>query len=228
MYELALLNGYNMEKQNKNPWLCENYRSIIKLRHMIRNSKRKISNISKNFRKLDSIKYQNTASIFQFENKMLQKTMQICGACHGKFLSNNILKKNAYNRSSLCNTCQNVKGFQFDKTIKEEKNYQKQLEDFYLRNEMLPVWYKTDDIDKKEPQYHIPNELKEMTLTEQLLIQIYSAYVPVFCINRKGNVGYKGHCVCFPQDLNQVCESLPQKTHLLCNVLEARVFYTWV
>ena len=210
MYELALLNGYNMEKQNKNPWLCENYRSIIKLRHMIRNSKRKISNISKNFRKLDSIKYQNTASIFQFENKMLQKTMQICGACHGKFLSNNILKKNAYNRSSVCNTCQNVKGFQFDKTIKEEKNYQKQLEDFYLRNEMLPVWYKTDDIDKKEPQYHIPNELKEMTLTEQLLIQIYSAYVPVFCINRKGNVGYKGHCVCFPQDLNQVCESLPR------------------
>ena len=43
-----------------------------------------------------------------------------------------------------------------------------------------------------------------------MLIQIYSAYVPVFCINRKGNVGYKGHCVCFPQDLNQVCESLPR------------------
>ena len=206
--------------------MCSSYKQFIKLRKEVMKSvlyhKRKnvhVPKVSSKFRKLPDAKYRQSISIFKFEKKMSEEKIQICIACKGRFLCTRILKPQARNKSGVCDTCQKMEGFVFEKT-NHEKNYAEQLHQFYLDNEMLPVWYDENDHERKFPHYEIPDELKNMTFTEQMLIQMYSAYVPVFCINNKGNIGYKGHCVCFPQNINQVCESLPRKKSDIVRVIK--------
>ena len=118
-------------------------------------------------------------------------------------------------KSTICLLClgDRFKGFKLEK--KSIKTSAEQHHKFLLHNEMLPVWYDKNDIKKRNPKYHIPKELQDLTESEVLLIQRYSAYIPVFHMS-KGQTGLKGHCVCFIQDINSVCNDLPRKK---CNVV---------
>ena len=71
---------------------------------------------------------------------------------------------------------------------------------------ILPIWYN----DKNEKQFHIPNELQDLTVSEQLLIQRLSGYIPLVHI-KNGTFGIKGSCCAFRQDITEVCNSLPRK-----------------
>ena len=73
----------------------------------------------------------------------------------------------------------------------------------------LPVWYRKDDCNKRDPQYHLPEELIGLSVGEEMLIQRYSTYVPVVRYN-KGQLGCKGHVCCFPQDGDDVFMELPR------------------
>ena len=74
-----------------------------------------------------------------------------------------------------------------------------------------PVWFN----DKQEIQYHVPTELKGLRVGEQLLIQKSSPYIPLVHVYN-GTFGIQGHCVSFPQDIQDVCTKLPR---LKCNVV---------
>ena len=231
LYEKSIRHGVSITAFN-NPWntntmkgykiLHNNLRVQIHKRKKAKNDK-ELPEISEEFRKLCANDYQSACSTFKFERKMLNVKLQCCSACNGTFLSERILKGEAKN--SVCDACQYVEGFRYNS--KSNDSYSQQLRSFYLQHEMLPVWYEEDDQKTRiNPHFEIPNELKDMTFTEQMLIQLYSAYVPVFCINGKGNIGYKGHCVCFPQDIQCVCNTLPRqkseivrviKTYMQCN-----------
>jgi len=70
---------------------------------------------------------------------------------------------------------------------------------------LLPVWY--DDYGKV--QFQVPEELKNLRLGEQLLIQRLSCFVPIVHI-KHGVMGLHGNCVCFRQDLIEICNVLPR------------------
>ena len=70
----------------------------------------------------------------------------------------------------------------------------------------LPIWYNCNDV----AQYSLPSELVDLREGEKLLIQIYSAYIPLQHL-RKGAHGVLGHVCCFQQDIMSVCYKLPRK-----------------
>ena len=78
---------------------------------------------------------------------------------------------------------------------------------YFAKN--LPVWYRPDDTDKQDPQYHMPEELSGLTIGEKMIIQRLSTYVPVVRYN-KGQLGCKGHVCCFPQDGDVIFNELPR------------------
>jgi len=94
--------------------------------------------------------------------------------------------------------------------------------DFYIDNNLHPVWYLKDDagefvIDengKPIPQYHIPNELKCLTMYEKLLIRRCANFVPTVHL-KNGVFAIKGHAVTFPQNITEMCNKLPQKKESL-------------
>jgi uncharacterized protein YerC len=67
----------------------------------------------------------------------------------------------------------------------------------------LPVWY-----DNCMVMYHIPNELKNLTITEKLLIQRVSLLIIGIHI-KNGTLGCRGHIVSFFQDICTICSTLP-------------------
>lgn len=172
------------------------------------------------FRKQSQRDYFNSIQIFDFERRMYNKHLQNCKACHGIFLSDRILKETSNTSKSVCDSCQKVQNFKFDKELTDVP-YWKQLESFYLENEMLPVWYD----DKKIAHFERPKELLDLTFTEELLIQIYSPYIPIFCMNGRGHTAYKGHCVCFRQDVQKICNSLPRHRSDVVTVIRKYMEY---
>ena len=90
--------------------------------------------------------------------------------------------------------------------------------DFFLRNNLHPVWYLVNDereyvLDTKGakiPQYHIPEELSTLSMYEKLLIRRCANFVPTVHL-RNGVFALKGHAVTFPQDITELCDELPQK-----------------
>lgn len=50
----------------------------------------------------------------------------------------------------------------------------------------------------------IPDELKNLTMIEQLLIAIFHPIVQIFFL-KGGQIGYRGHCVSFFQDIYNFC-----------------------
>ena len=57
--------------------------------------------------------------------------------------------------------------------------------------------------------YPIPQELKNLTQVEELLI---SQYIPFMSVSRRpfGQYAYSGHTINFPQDLSELCSTLPR------------------
>ena len=89
-----------------------------------------------------------------------------------------------------------------------------------LKQNLQPVWYERNEDgsykmtgegenQKRIPRYDIPDELKDLSMAEKLLIRRCSPLIPSVHI-RHGIYGLNGHCVCFPQNIDNMCSELPQ------------------
>ena len=123
-------------------------------------------------------------AIFRFESRMAKVHHKICSKCHECSL-NLALQV----RKSLCKTC-----------AKKSR-----IQSYGVENHALPVWYD----DNQTVHYTIPDELKDLTIAEILLIQRIAPLVPIVHI-RNGTLGIKGHVCSFVQDISSVASSLPR------------------
>ena len=80
--------------------------------------------------------------------------------------------------------------------------------DYYLKNDALPVWYENGD-RSNAPNFHLPAELKNLTLSEKMLIQRVSPFLALQHI-KNGVMGLKGHVCAFEQDVNSLATILPR------------------
>ncbi len=62
----------------------------------------------------------------------------------------------------------------------------------------------------KNPHFEIPQELKQLTVAERLLIRRCATFAPSVHLYN-GTFALKGHCVTFPQDITQKCNELPHR-----------------
>jgi hypothetical protein len=69
----------------------------------------------------------------------------------------------------------------------------------------LPVW--TDD--DGSIRHDLPPELKYLRECEKLLIQQIAVVVPLLHL-KIGQIGSKGHCCSFMQDIREICNILPR------------------
>ena len=219
LYEKCIESGIEIDVRN-NPFKVFNMKQLKdlkkKLLKEIKKSKKKCKESfeikNKDLRRMKSDVYDKYLHILDFERDIGSLKMTECPCCLSRTLNSDL---NPSSSSRLCSLCKNDKKIKIDKNIKSSGKDQRHQ--YLLKNEMLPVWYKEDDLQSRlNPQYHIPSELSELTTVEILLIQRYSAYVPIFHMS-KGHTGMKGHCVCFIQDTQEVCNELPRKS---CNVVK--------
>ena len=80
--------------------------------------------------------------------------------------------------------------------------------EYFLRNNGLPVWYMDGD-PKNPPNFHVPPELKNLSLAEKMLIQRVSPFVPLQHI-KNGVMGLKGHVCAFEQKIEKLAMELPR------------------
>ena len=107
-----------------------------------------------------------------FEGLMPMTKHNHCICCHQIWI------KQQLNVRGVCKTCQKHGDTKY-----------------YLKNDGLPVWYFNGD-KKKQPQFHVPDELKNLTIAEKMLIQRVSPFVPLHHI-KGGTMGLKGHVCAF-------------------------------
>lgn len=101
-----------------------------------------------------------------FESKNMAISVGVCKVCNGKFTYE---KEHVW--SGCPKKCQSCKQ---NDICKEDIDH------------LFPVWYKDNNINK--PQYNLPDELKDLTLAEKLLIQLESFLIP--CVHMgKGKFG---------------------------------------
>ena len=121
----------------------------------------------------------------------------------------------------MCCACVN----RFDKWSKESKgktcaqlwrnccskDFESHMEKFQLNwATNLTMWYHPEDMEKRtDPQYHLPEELRDLRVGEQILIQPLCTYVPIVRLNMGMNA-CKGHVVCFPQNCKYIYKELPR------------------
>ena len=149
--------------------------------------RKKIPHIPNSFEFFDDLPYYEQlrkAITLEFEQKLLNTNHMQCSMC--KFTTLNHTKWTS--KTKLCTKCK------IDPSWCKEENY------------VLPTWKNDQGI----LQYHVPEELKDLRIAEQLLIQRLSPYVPIVHICN-GVFGIKGSCCAFRQDIKQICNSLPRK-----------------
>lgn len=150
--------------------------------------------------------------IVKFEYRMRTLQLQTCCACR----ENKIIydKRRGGARESVRlrsgevgnRVCEPCKRNKYDVT------------DHHLKMNLHPIWYEREDDgsikmgkdNKPIIKYDIPTELKNLTMAEKLLIRRCAPFVPSHHI-RNGVYGIFGHCVCFPQNIENMCTDLPQK-----------------
>ena len=131
------------------------------------------------------IDHEKKQVIKDFEGLMRRTKHNHCICCH------RIRIKQQLNSQGVCKPCQ--------------KHGDKQ---YYLKNDGLPVWYFNGD-KEKQPQFHVPDELKNLTIAEKMLIQRVSPFVPLHHI-KGGTMGLKGHVCAFEQDITGMTNVLPK------------------
>ena len=77
------------------------------------------------------------------------------------------------------------------------------------KGECHPDWLPTWTDEHGNIQFRLPDELKGLREGEKLLIQRMSVYVPMEHL-RFGSHGCHGHCCCFPQNVQEICDVLPR------------------
>jgi len=130
------------------------------------------------------------SSAIEHEVRMYQLTHKKCHKCQGVSLVKEYHRVRGYMTEYHCNDCR-----------KHDTSYYWK----YGYDAMLPVWYNSNG----QVEFHIPPELKDLRLGEQLLIQRLSCYIPVVHI-KNGIMGLHGNCVCFRQNNIEICNVLPR------------------
>ena len=129
----------------------------------------------------------------EFEQLNLQLKYGHCDGCKKTklCLKTTIITLN-YNRISLCDGC-----------VKIYKNMGPN--GIASVQKALPIWYD----DNGQQMFHVPQELRCLREGEKLMIQLLSVYVPVHHLT-KGQLGSKGHCAAFEQDVGSIAKILPK------------------
>ena len=230
LWEFCIKNGLDTCSVEYNMWTCYNMTQFNKMKKIIKDKignrsyttykRRKVSlpKIPHQIRKLSKKEQFMYHDILIFERNMFNLELKTCLSCTGKSLSYNFKLSNG-----VCDECNEIiKDFDFKKSnIKGRLPTDvkaKMIKDHLLKNNMLPVWYEKHDVNKTNPIYEIPHELKKLTLGEKLLIQWYAPIVPIYHLSM-GHKGLKGHCCCFFQDTQKICDDLPRKTSTIVRVL---------
>jgi len=130
------------------------------------------------------------AASYGHEVRMFQKIHRRCIKCQGVSTVKEYLKMRCDKDAYHCSQCRQLSSDYF---------WKKDCDMF------LPIWFN----EKNEVQYEIPEELQNLRLGEQLLIQRLSCFIPVVHI-KNGMMRLHGHCVCFRQDIVEICNSLPR------------------
>jgi hypothetical protein len=151
-----------------------------------------------------------------FEYTMRTLQLRTCGVCRENklmFKDKDLDHERAYGGSAISATvsdddfvCKHCKDNTYDKN------------DHYLEGNLHPVWFERDSVGniaigtngKPIIRYDIPNELSSLTMAEKLLIRRCSPLIPSHHI-KNGVYGINGHCVCFPQDIDRMCDELPHQ-----------------
>ena len=130
-------------------------------------------------------KDEKKAVICDFEGVMKQTRHNHCKCCRRIRIKQELSKK------GICVSCKRFKD-----------------NEYYLRNDGLPVWYMHGDV-RNRPNYHLPPELKNLSLAEKMLIQRVSPFVPLQHI-KNGVMGLKGHVCAFEQNIDGFVSQLPR------------------
>ena len=152
----------------------------------------------------------------KFEYTMMTLQLRTCGVCrenklmfkdkdfgHERENGGSAISSSVRDDDFVCQPC---------KTNKYDKN------NHYLEGNLHPVWFERDSLGNiaigsdGEPitRYDIPDELSSLTMAEKLLIRRCSPLIPSHHI-KNGVYGINGHCVCFPQDIDKMCDELPHQ-----------------
>lgn len=73
------------------------------------------------------------------------------------------------------------------------------------KDQMYPFWIDNDGTKR----FDLPDELKDLTVGEKLLIQKRAVLLPIVHM-QKNKVGLKGHAVVFEKNIDDVCSTLPR------------------
>ena len=128
----------------------------------------------------------NYEHILRFEQSMWMTDVTCCSICNKTRLTKHV--DLSQNQKYVCSTCNN----------KKQPTYT-------VENIMQPVWY-LDGV----AQYVAPKELLDLTIGEQLLIQIIAPFVPIVHI-KNGVLGSRGHTCSFMQEVSELCHVLPRQ-----------------
>ena len=139
--------------------------------------------------------------ILQFEHEMESLNMFMCTGCKECHIES---KPATSDLTYVCKACNKRKD-----------------PDYYINNNLHPVWYLVDDENnyvldengKRVVQYHIPEELACLSMYEKLLIRRCANFVPSVHL-KNGIFGLKGHYVTFPQDITEMCDEFLQRKKL--------------
>lgn len=141
------------------------------------------------------LKFLQNEKTIEMEYRMRNVFIHVCDCCKIYYLEEN--RSLTSHKKEICESCKKSK----------------HTSEWWLEQNLLPVWYKTlstGESDLSNPQWHIPSELNDLTMAEKLLIRRVAVFVPAIHINRS-SIGIEGHCICFPQDIGEICNELPNK-----------------
>ena len=140
-----------------------------------------------------------------FELKSMNQRIQFCIVCREN-LMNNVPSQTDPEKMYKCGAC---------KGLKNDRHY--------LEKNLHPVWYPRvdgatsfddpllhDEDGNVVVRYDIPKELSSLTMSEQLLIRKVAPFVPALHLD-SGYYALDGQCIAFPQDISDVCETLPRQ-----------------
>lgn len=144
--------------------------------------------------------------LLDWEYKMQGLNAQCCPSCHENKIIN-VKKENG--KEYKCSGCSN-------------NNKRSQM-----AKRCQPWWYECDNDGNKIKDANgnyichteIPDELRSLTVAEQQLIVRCRIFTPTFHLKNSSNLGYKGHAVAFPQDINEMCNELPLRKEKVVTVI---------
>ena len=126
--------------------------------------------------------------ILSFEAKMEKVHHKYCDSCRSVSIAMSV-HTNKRTGKTYCDNC--------------KKNV------LFWSRKTFPDWLPTWKDDDGKTHFNLPDELIGLREGEKLLIQRLSLYVPMEHL-KYGAHGCNGHCCCFPQSIQDVCNELPR------------------